>query len=220
MELAEQLGRFAGQLTETGIGGVTIEYEGHAAALNTRPLTAAALAGLLAPGAGQRQHGQRARDRPRSATSTSATITHEPRRATTRPGARSRSQTEQAPARRSPAPCSPDQEPRMVEIKGIPVEAGLGRHMLYVRNQDKPGFIGALRPHAGRRRHQHRHLPSRPRPRRAATRSRWSRSTSRCRTTCCGRSRSCRTCCRCDSCRFEEARSGQGRAARLVGKHG
>ena len=32
--------------------------------------------------------------------------------------------------------------PRLVEIKGIPVEADFGRHMLYVTNQDKPGFIG------------------------------------------------------------------------------
>jgi D-3-phosphoglycerate dehydrogenase / 2-oxoglutarate reductase len=32
--------------------------------------------------------------------------------------------------------------PRLVEIKGIKVEADFGRHMLYVTNQDKPGFIG------------------------------------------------------------------------------
>ena len=30
----------------------------------------------------------------------------------------------------------------LVEIKGIPVEAEFGSHMLYVTNQDKPGFIG------------------------------------------------------------------------------
>lgn len=35
-------------------------------------------------------------------------------------------------------------KPRVVEIKGIPIEAELGSHMLYVTNQDKPGFIGAL----------------------------------------------------------------------------
>jgi D-3-phosphoglycerate dehydrogenase len=32
--------------------------------------------------------------------------------------------------------------PRLVEVKGIRVEADFGRHMLYVTNQDKPGFIG------------------------------------------------------------------------------
>ena len=35
-------------------------------------------------------------------------------------------------------------KPRLVEIKGIPIEAELGRHMLYVTNEDKPGFIGRL----------------------------------------------------------------------------
>ena len=49
MTLAEKLGSFAGQLTETGITKVQIAYEGHVAELNTRALTAAALAGLLRP---------------------------------------------------------------------------------------------------------------------------------------------------------------------------
>src|SRR5215213_5432564 len=39
MRLAEQLGLFAGQLTETGLKGVTITYAGRAASLNTRPVT-------------------------------------------------------------------------------------------------------------------------------------------------------------------------------------
>ena len=33
-------------------------------------------------------------------------------------------------------------KPRLVDLKGIHVEADFGRHMLYVTNQDKPGFIG------------------------------------------------------------------------------
>ena len=41
IRLATQLGSFAGQLTRSGIRGVTVEYEGHAAELNTRPITAA-----------------------------------------------------------------------------------------------------------------------------------------------------------------------------------
>ena len=35
-------------------------------------------------------------------------------------------------------------KPRLVEIKGIAIEAELGRRMLYVTNRDKPGFIGRL----------------------------------------------------------------------------
>jgi D-3-phosphoglycerate dehydrogenase len=35
-------------------------------------------------------------------------------------------------------------KPRLVQIKGIDLEAELGPNMLYVTNRDKPGFIGAL----------------------------------------------------------------------------
>ena len=49
MKLAEQLGSFAGQLTESGITAVAIEYEGAIAELNVKPLTAIVLTGLLAP---------------------------------------------------------------------------------------------------------------------------------------------------------------------------
>src|SRR5499425_3350899 len=47
--LAEKLGSFAGQLTETGISKVQIAYDGAVAKMNTRALTAAAIAGLLRP---------------------------------------------------------------------------------------------------------------------------------------------------------------------------
>ena len=47
--LAEKLGSFAGQLTESGIARVQISYEGGVAQLNTKALTSAAVAGLLRP---------------------------------------------------------------------------------------------------------------------------------------------------------------------------
>src|SRR5689334_17580428 len=47
--LAEKLGSFAGQLTETGISKVQLAYEGAVAQMNTKALTSAALAGLLRP---------------------------------------------------------------------------------------------------------------------------------------------------------------------------
>ena len=49
MSLAEKLGSFAGQLTESGLRAVTIEFHGHAATLNTRPMLSSAIAGLLRP---------------------------------------------------------------------------------------------------------------------------------------------------------------------------
>ena len=37
-----------------------------------------------------------------------------------------------------------DGKPRIIQIKGINMEAELAPHMLYITNEDKPGFIGAL----------------------------------------------------------------------------
>ena len=49
MKLAEQLGSFAGQITQSGIREVSISFSGAVADLNTRPLTAIAVKGLLSP---------------------------------------------------------------------------------------------------------------------------------------------------------------------------
>ncbi len=142
MELCRLLGAMAGQLTQARDGTlkrVTIEYEGHAASLNHRPLNAAALAGLLGPmieGANMvnapvlaRERGidiaETVHDRP-SEYQTLVRLTVE-----TGQNVRALSGTLFAGAR-----------PRIVEIKGIRVEADFARHMLYVTNQDKPGFIG------------------------------------------------------------------------------
>lgn len=35
-----------------------------------------------------------------------------------------------------------DGQPRLVDIKGIRVDAAFGKSMIYVTNDDKPGFIG------------------------------------------------------------------------------
>ena len=47
--LAENLGLFAGQLTETSVKAIEVVYAGGVAKLNTKPLTAAAVAGVLRP---------------------------------------------------------------------------------------------------------------------------------------------------------------------------
>ncbi len=53
--LAEKLGSFAGQLTETGISRVQISYEGVVAQMNTKALTSAARRRPAAPDAARRQ---------------------------------------------------------------------------------------------------------------------------------------------------------------------
>src|SRR6185369_16866718 len=47
MKLAEQLGSFAGQITESAIRSVDISYEGTVSDLNVKPLTAIVIAALL-----------------------------------------------------------------------------------------------------------------------------------------------------------------------------
>ena len=47
--LAEKLGAFAGQMIDAGLKSIEIAYEGDVAKLNVKPLTAAALAGVLRP---------------------------------------------------------------------------------------------------------------------------------------------------------------------------
>ena len=141
MKLAEQLGSFAGQLTETGLQAVTISYAGHAASLNTRPLTQVVLTGLLRPllaSVNMVNAPALAKQRNVEVRVVTSETVHDYQtlltvEVVTERGVRAVSGT-----------LFQDLQPRLVSIRGIPVEARLGPHMLYVRNQDKPGLIGAL----------------------------------------------------------------------------
>ena len=141
LKLAELLGRFAGQVAHTGIKAVTIEYQGEVAALNTRPITAAALAGLLArargavnmvsaPAVARERNIEIHEVRHDSPTDfhtlVRLTVAHDD-------GSQVLSGTVIAGSK-----------PRLVEIQGISLEAELGRHMLFLRNRDKPGLIGRV----------------------------------------------------------------------------
>ena len=37
-----------------------------------------------------------------------------------------------------------DGKPRFIQIKGINIDAEIGRHMVYTTNRDVPGIIGVL----------------------------------------------------------------------------
>lgn len=142
LELCRLLGAFAGQLTSAQDGTirrVSVEFEGQVATLNTRPLTAAALAGLLAPlmvgvnmvnaSVVARDHGIDVADTVHDRPSEYLTLV----RLTIQTDNQTRSVAGTLFA---------GSRPRIVEIKGIKVEADFAPHMLYVTNQDKPGFIG------------------------------------------------------------------------------
>jgi D-3-phosphoglycerate dehydrogenase len=141
MKLAEQLGSMAGQLTETGLRGISIEYEGHVAGLNTRPLTNIMLMGLLQPlleSVNMVNAPLLARERDIEVTETK----HD--RETDYTTLIKLSVTTETQTRWVTGTLFGGDKPRVVEINGIPIEAELGEHMLYLRNDDKPGFIGAL----------------------------------------------------------------------------
>ena len=141
MELARLLGSFAGQLTQSSLQAVRVEYEGQVAELNTRPLTALALSALLAPlldSVNMVSAPQLARERNIDVSE----VKH------SRPSDYQTlirlTVTTDRQTRDVAGTLFSGNRPRLVEIKGIPIEAELGRHMLYITNRDRPGFIGRL----------------------------------------------------------------------------
>jgi D-3-phosphoglycerate dehydrogenase len=146
MSLCGLLGAMAGQLTAAlpdaaagAIRAIRIEYEGQAADLNHRPLTAAALAGVLTPLSG-------------SVNMVNAPVLAKERGIEVAETTLERSGEYQTLVRlvieserwtRSVSgTLVADAKPRLVAIKGIAVEADFAPHMLYVTNEDKPGFVG------------------------------------------------------------------------------
>ena len=139
--VAEKLGSFAGQLTDAPITGIVIEYAGDVGEMNTRALTSAALAGVLQPMLGvvnmvsapvvAKERGikvDEVRQSQRGAYETYIRLTVKT----------------EGLERSVAGTVFSDGKPRIIQIKGIELEAEFGRHMLYVTNMDKPGFIGAL----------------------------------------------------------------------------
>lgn len=145
--LAEKLGAFAGQISDGGFDEVVIEYEGEVSELNRKPITAAAMAGLLRP-----SHGDvNMVSAPSILTDMGVKLTE--------------TKTEESPVYdslirikvltkstvnspeggwRTLAGTVTAGRPRVVEVKGMALEGDFSPVTLYVNNLDKPGFIGAL----------------------------------------------------------------------------
>lgn len=142
IELARQMGSFAGQITETSIDSVVFELQGQAAELeNTLPMKSALAEGLLKPmvsSVNMVNAPQIAKDRGITyqevktdknsdyATLLTLTVKTERQERTIR------------------GTLVHGKQPRLIDIHGVPMEAELGPNMLYVTNDDSPGFIGAL----------------------------------------------------------------------------
>ena len=140
VRLAEQLGSFAGQLTETSIKGIRIEYSGAVAALNVKPITAAAVASVLRWHMGDginmvsavslaEQRGVRIETTTRGQDGTYESYV----KLTVKTDAYDRSVG---------GTVFSDGRPRFIQVRDIDMEFEVTPHMLFVRNADKPGFIG------------------------------------------------------------------------------
>jgi D-3-phosphoglycerate dehydrogenase len=138
--LADKLGSFAGQLTENPIKEIHITYEGAVARMNIKALTSAVLSGLLRPMLGNdvnvvsapvvaRERGVAVEETTRDAAGdydsliTVTVMTDRQKRWVS-------------------GTVFADGRPRIVDIKGIRMDAEFGPSMIYITNLDKPGFIG------------------------------------------------------------------------------
>ena len=141
MELAEKLGSLVGQVEGRRLTGVAIEVEGAAAQLNPKPITGAVLAGLMkvhsdtvnmvnAPFLA-RERGLDLREIRHDREGDYHTLVRVTAR--TPDGERSVAGTLFGNA-----------APRLVEIFGVSIEAELQGEMIYIVNEDAPGFIGRL----------------------------------------------------------------------------
>jgi D-3-phosphoglycerate dehydrogenase len=137
--LAEKLGSFAGQLTETQVKKITIAYEGGVAGLKVKALTAAAIAGFLRPILSDvnvvsapivaKERGIVIDEITRAAESDYESLI-------------TLTVTTDAMERAVAGTVFSDGKPRIVSIKGIKIDAEFAPSMIYVTNEDKPGFIG------------------------------------------------------------------------------
>lgn len=141
VKLAEQLGSFAGQLTGVPIKGVHIEYCGDVAKLNIKPMTAAAMAGVLRPSL-------------QDINMVSASVIAKDRGIAVEETLCSEHgvydsyvkltvKTDQY-HRSIAGTVFSDGRPRIIQVRDINMDFELTPHMMFIRNADKPGFIGSF----------------------------------------------------------------------------
>lgn len=141
MALAEKLGSLVGQLAHGELRNIAIESEGAAAELNQKPIVGAVLAGLM------RVHSD-------TVNMVNAPFLAKERGLDVREVRHDREGDYHTLVRVTVGTAQGDRSvagtlfgnaaPRLVELFGIKVEADLAGHMLYIVNEDAPGFIGRL----------------------------------------------------------------------------
>ncbi len=141
IKLADHLGSFIGQMTDEPIKAINILYDGVVSQMNLDALTCAAVAGIM------------------KSVNPEVNMVSAPLMAKERGVKISTTRQDKSGAfegyikltvvtdkreRSIGGTVFSDGKPRFIQIKGINIDAEIGRHMLYTTNRDEPGIIGAL----------------------------------------------------------------------------
>ena len=140
IQLAEKLGTFAGQMIDGGLTSIEITFVGEVAKLNVKPLTAAALAGVLRPALAE----VNMVSAPGIAQARGIRVTESKQEMSPVYDSLVRITLSAEGGSRTFAGTVVAGQARVVEIKGMDLDAPFAPAMLYVNNLDKPGFIGAV----------------------------------------------------------------------------
>lgn len=138
--LIDKLGAFAGQIADDGLEAVEIEFEGDVAQLNTQPLTAIALASLMRP----LMPDVNMVSAPAVLKQKGTPLTESRRETSPIYGSLIRIKVLTGGRWRTLAGVVNAGTAKIVEVKGMALEADFHPVMLLINNLDKPGFIGAL----------------------------------------------------------------------------
>ena len=140
LQLAQRLGSFIGQLTDDPIESLTVTYGGEANGLNLAPLTTQVVQSLL------ERHSSfvnsvNARE---VATQRNIDLIEALSEGKDEYPCRITVAVKTEAHNHSISGTLIQHRPRVIDVKGIPLESQLGEHMLYITNQDTPGVIGDI----------------------------------------------------------------------------
>ncbi len=141
VKLAQHLGAFVGQVTEEAVKKVEITYDGGVSKMNIKAMTAAAIAGLI-------------KSQVSDVNMVSAPVMAKERGMQISETVQDKSGVfdsyikirviTEKQDRSVAGTVFSDGKPRFIQIKGINLDAEIGRYMIYTTNDDVPGIIGKL----------------------------------------------------------------------------
>jgi len=141
IKLAGHLGNFIGQMTDEPIKAINVLYDGQASSMNLRALDCSVVAGIMR----RRNPDVNMVSAPVIAKENGIKIsTTKQDQSGAFDGYIKVTVVTDTRERSIAGTVFSDGRPRFIQIKGINVDAEIGRHMLYTTNEDVPGIIGTL----------------------------------------------------------------------------